>query len=251
MSTRALGVGPPRVCRRLGRLAVVVAFLLGVLVSAEGPGAAAASNVMVPVVACPSEYGAGPPTGLPILPKAMGLGLPAAAAGKLSFYTDHTRTLAPVLAPRGWACNVLIGADGSGGVNIYPHGRPQPGPTSGKPLVSALSYGACQGCIWGAVCAYIKGVGQQLGQPGMTCTPLPKGERVTWLKGSATKDTPPVRDVIGVTVPTKPDALNGVVLYDYVKGDGYASTAGCTLPATDHKWCTDILNFFVKEKWLM
>jgi len=229
----------------------VVGFLLAALATAPSSAAASAVSPVVPVVDCPSQYGVGPPTGLPVLPRQMKLELPAGVASKLSFYTDHTRMLAPVLGPRGWACNVLIGADGSGGVNIYPSGSPQPGLTSGKPLVSALSDGACQGCVWSAVCAYVKGAGTQLGQSGLKCTPRPKGERVTWLEGSATKGTPPVHDVIATALPTKPDPFNGVLLYDYVKSEGSASMGYCTLPAAEHQWCSDILNFFVKEQWLM
>ncbi len=231
-------------------LVVVAGFVLTGLVT-DGLSASASPGTMVPVVACPSQYGAGPLTGLPALPGHMNLDQSPAVAAELSFYTDHTRMLAPVLAPRGWSCRVLIGADGSGEVNVYPGGSPQPGPTSGKPLVSALSDGACQGCVWGAVCPYVKDAGKQLGQPGLPCPGGPKGEKVTWLKGSAAKVTPPVHDVIATAVPTKPDPSRGVVLYDYVKGEGYASTGECTLPAGERPLCSDILEFFITQKWLM
>ncbi len=230
-------------------LALVLAFL---------PGAATARFIVpatigppVPVVACASSYGAGPPTGHPALPQALRPGLAARVAKMLAYYTNDKRTLAPVLAPRGWQCAVQVGADGTTGVDVYPPGTSPTPSGTGHPEVQAASGSACQGCVYSIVCALVPGAGGQLGFSGLPCAPRSKGEVVTWLSGSAKDDRPPVHDVIAFDEPGH-DPTHGVVLYQYLVGQGGgASEETCTLPANQHALCTAILNNFVAHKWLM
>ena len=49
----------------------------------------------------------------------MTLHAPKKTRRKLEFYSDKDRTLTPVLAPRGWACKVELGEDGSGAIRIH------------------------------------------------------------------------------------------------------------------------------------
>ncbi len=235
-------------------LALGLVFLPGAA-TARSIASAAATGPAVPVVACASSYGAGPPTGLPVLPHTLRPGLAANVAKMLAYYTNDKRTLDPVLAPRGWQCQVQVGADGTTGVDIYSPGTsPTPGGT-GQPEVQAASDSACQGCVYSTVCGLVPGAGEQLGFSGLPCAPRSKDEVVTWLSGSPKDDRPPVNDIVAFAEPghgPTHDPTHGVVLYEYVAGrGGEASEETCTLPAAQHSLCTAILKAFLTHRWLM
>jgi hypothetical protein len=250
-----MGIANRGVTRMVGS-AVAVTFVALVLAFLPGTGAArlavqtASTGPAVPVIACTSSYGAGPPTGLPVLPRALRPGLPAHVAKMLAYYTDDQRALAPVLAPRGWDCQVQIGADGTVGVDVYPSGTSPTPSGTGHVEVQAASDSACQGCVYSTVCALVPAAGQQLGFAMLPCAPLTRGEAVMWLSGSP-KGEPPVHDVISFKQPGH-DPTRGVVLYDYLAGrGGEASEETCTLPADQSTICSAVLDAFVAHNWLM
>jgi hypothetical protein len=231
-------------------LALFLAFLPGTG-AARLAAQAASTGPAVPVIACASSYGAGPPAGLSVLPRSLRPGLPAGVAKMLAYYTNDRRTLDPVLAPRGWDCQVQVGADGTTGVNVYP---PATSPTpsgTGHEEVQAASDSACQGCVYSTVCALVPAAGEQLGFAMLPCAPLKRGEVVTWISGSAKDKVPPIHDVIAFEEPGH-DPTHGVVLYDYMTGQGgEASEDTCTLPSDQRALCTSILDNFVAHDWLM
>ena len=256
VSEQAVTGGAKPVVTRLGASALAVTCLA--LVLAFLPGArparfvvpAATTGPAVPVVACPSSYGAGAPAHRPVVPRTLRPGVAARVAKMLAYYTNDKRTLAPVLAPRGWQCEVQVGADGTTGVDVYPPGTSPTPSGTGHPEVQAASDSACQGCVYSSVCALVPGAGGQLGFSGLPCAPRGKGEVVTWLSGSP-KDQPPLHDVIAFAEPGR-DPTHGVVLYEYTAGrGGEASEETCTLPASQHPLCTAVLNTFVAHGWLM
>lgn len=231
-------------------LTLFVAFLPGAG-AARLVGQAAGTGPAVPVVACASSYGDGPPTGLAVLPRSLRPGLPAGVAKMLAYYTNDRRTLDPVLAPRGWDCHVQVGADGTTGVDVYPpRMSPKPGGT-GDEEVQAASGSACQGCTYSTVCALVPAAGNELGFAMLPCAPLKRGESVTWISGSANDKVAPIHDVIAFEEPGH-DPTHGIVLYDYRRGrGGEASEDTCTLPSDQHALCTAILDDFVAHEWLM
>ena len=242
---------------RLAVPAAVTAFLALFLVFVPGAGAirltaqAASTGPAVPVTACASSYGAGPPTGLAVLPRSLRPGLPTRVAKELAYYTNDRRTLDPVLAPRGWDCQVQVGADGTTGVDVYPPGT-SPAPSgAGHEEVQAASGSACQGCVYSTVCALVPAAGKQLGFATLPCAPRPRGEVVIWISGSPKDNAPPVHDVIAFEEPGH-DPAHGVVLYDYRTGrGGEASEETCTLPSDQRALCTAIVDNFVAAGWLM
>jgi hypothetical protein len=231
-------------------LAAALAFVTGAG-TARLVAQTAVTGPAVPVVACASSYGAGPPKGRPVFPHSIRPGLPAHLAEELGYYTNDQRALSPVLGPRGWDCQVEVGADGTTGLDVYPPGT-SPTPTgTGHPEVQAASDSACQGCVYSTVCSLVPGAGKQLGFAMLPCAPRQKGEVVTWLSGSPKNNEVPVRDVVAFEIPGK-DPTNGVVLYDYETGQGGTASEGtCTLPAGQRALCTAILNNFVRQRWLM
>ena len=171
-------------------LTLFVAFLPGAG-AARLVGQAAGTGPAVPVVACASSYGDGPPTGLAVLPRSLRPGLPAGVAKMLAYYTNDRRTLDPVLAPRGWDCHVQVGADGTTGVDVYPpRMSPKPGGT-GDEEVQAASGSACQGCTYSTVCALVPAAGNELGFAMLPCAPLKRGESVTWILGVGQRQSGP------------------------------------------------------------
>jgi hypothetical protein len=207
------------------------------------------------VVSCPSSYG-GPP-GLigPHLPATITVQLPILTAEQLSFYTNDTSTLTPILGPRGWDCRVQVGADGTAGVDVHPVGAAS-GPTTGsgsngQPGINAASDSACQGCVFSTVCAFVPNAAAQLGYTGLPCLPLASGTKVTFTRGSPTAPGPRVDDVITFAAATAPTPTNGVVLYRHQAGGGAASQETCNLPAGQSGLCTAILNDFIRTAWLM
>ena len=231
--------------------AAFMALVLGLATAVTGTpeASAAATGASVPVVSCPSSYGGSPLTG-PVQPSTEKTGLPASTASRLALYTDKERTLPPVLGPRRWSCQVMVGADGTVGVNIYPPGtRPQPSGT-GHSGIHVLSDSACQGCVYDTVCSFDPGAAKALGYSGLPCSPLAKGEVVTWKKGSPKNNKPPVHDIIDFVVPGH-EATNGVVLFDLTKSGGMASEDDCTLPPTGPALCKAVLGSFTQENWLM
>jgi len=205
---------------------------------------------MVPVVACASSYGGAQPTG-PVLPRTMKTTLPAAAAAKLAYYTNDKRTLPAVLGPRGWSCEVAVGADGTAGVDVYPPGTTPKPPGTGHSGVEAASDSMCQGCVYSTVCPFVPGAAKQLGYTMLPCPPLKHGEVVTWLAGSPHSTKLPIHDVVAFEQPGQ-EPTDGAVLYDLSKQfTGMASEDECTLPTNEHALCTAVLNDFIHSNWLM
>jgi hypothetical protein len=219
-----------------------------------------AASAVVPVVECPTTYGVvGGTIPNPPLPTSITVNLPSGVATKLSFYSNQTRTLTPVLGPKNWHCSVAVGADGSTGVDLWPSGTAEAASgAAGQPGVQAASDSACQGCVYATVCGFVSTAGEQLGyaDAGIPCRPRPTGESVDWITGSASSPGTVVHDVIRFEDPTLPDPRNGIVLYHYSTNlnggpGGSASQEICTLPSAEHALCTAILNDFDNRSWLI
>jgi hypothetical protein len=211
----------------------------------------------VPVIACPTSRGiAGHPATK--YPTMLTTRAAPSIASHLAYYSDNVRNLTPVLGPRGWKCQVQVGADGSAGVNIYPPGS---SPT-GKTAITIRSSPACQGCVWTLVCSLIPGSAKQVGvgQPACPST-RPKRELVKFESGNPTA-TGPVQDVVvfqdppgvkGKGIPSGgPDPANGALLYDWNKHDGgAASLETCTLPKSEFDVCSASVSNFGGRNWGM
>jgi hypothetical protein len=179
-------------------------------------------------------------------------------AARLEYFSDNVRNLTPVLGPRGWKCQVQVGADGSSGVNIYPEGA---SPTS-KTAITVQSSPACQGCVWAMVCSLVPGSAKQVGvgQPACPST-RPKRERVKFESGNPNA-IGRVQDVVvfqdpadvkGEGIPSGgPNPANGALLYDWDKHDGgSASLETCTLPKAQFDMCSASVSNFGARNWGM
>jgi hypothetical protein len=218
---------------------------------------------VVPVVECPSVYGI-PGTPAPKYPSTIAVSLPAAVAERLSYYSDSTRSVDPILAPRGWDCRVGVGADGQIAVGVFPQSTPDKFPYSFERSdvqgVVARSDSSCAGCISGTVCPLAPSATEGTFASGFPCPySRPPTEEVRWANGSP--NTPPgaaTNDVVYFTDPPGvvgdgapsggPLTARGVLLFVNEQGAA-ASIETCTLPTSMSALCTPILNDFSNREW--
>jgi hypothetical protein len=227
--------------------ALAVAATLGVAPTSAHPGGS--SKGLIPVVACRTSSPLGKQAAR--YPKQMDLQAPASVRSRLSFYTDKYRSVTPILGPRGWACSVQLGEDGSGEVDVRPVGAG----VGSKTAVTAGTDGACQGCVYDTVCKLIPGSGKQLGYANLPCTAsLSKREHDKFLVRSKTYDVIRFSDAAHVKGTGSPSGGGvpavGLLLYHYShRVGGSASVGTCAVPASKRSLCSTILGRFRADKW--
>ena len=196
----------------------------------------------VPVVVCPTAAAiSGGPT-YPIRPSAAVAGSPAAT--RLALYADSTGHVV-VLAPRGWTCTAGLGADGSGGLAVYPPDSTAPtDPFNVTPApaaaVSLSTDGACSGCIFAAVCAYL--LNAPLVRSGGRSCPrtVPPREVITHADATLTRfEDPPGVQGAGRPSGGANSAMGLVMIQSDIETDW---TSTCTLPDPERDLCNMILS---------
>jgi hypothetical protein len=174
--------------------------------------------------------------------------VPTPLARDLAVYSD-THGFMKLLGPRGWACSATYGADGSGGVIVYPRNQAVPQSwAAGWPLSStstdqAISgtqtagspvQAADQACPFFAVAAttYENDLGR-------VCLSRPSSESVQQINaGVVGFEDPPGLQGDGIPSGGQ-EAANGVATYS-PSLPSYLAT--CTLPNNRHALCTTVLN---------
>jgi hypothetical protein len=268
----------------LGALAVIAAFIGGVLYVANGdtshsgqghPKAkvavgttttsasttttavvqnpTAAVTVSLPVVACPTSYGQEPAPVAQPLPNTLSASVPKDLADQLSVYADEAGIM-DVLAPTGWNCTADIGVDGSGGVSVTPTGEVLPDSSNGLPFGStdeaivATQNGACQGCADYQACPYFSAAAQALGSPCPSTAPA--DESVVSLSPTVVSFSDPPNTAGGGDPSGGEYPANAVMTFvtDPPGSTGNTVTSWletCTLPYSQQALCTAVLNDFV------
>jgi hypothetical protein len=173
---------------------------------------------------------------------------PATLTSELAVYSD-THGFMMLLAPRGWTCSALYGADGSGGVIVYPSGEAVPQSWgAGWPLSSSSSDEAISGTQTGG--SPVQAAGQACpffaaaattyeNDLGRACPSRPSSESVQQISAGVTgfEDRP---DLKGAGIPSGgQDPANGVATYSPALP---AYLATCTLPGNEHALCTTVLD---------
>jgi hypothetical protein len=219
------------------RVAVIALLLVGACCAAVASTATTAwatSSVTIPVVRCPTSFGAAP--GRSSVPRALTLrGVPA-STGSLTAYTNTSGYL---IGPPRLRCAGAVGVDGNSTIQAWPRGQAKPGPHGAGAGLALSVIPACVGCKAEATCHYFPTFRRYVRQLGLVCRPEPPpGEQLRYL----TK-----RLVAFVDAP-------------FVKGAGWPSGAGlratglvgirpgasqvvftssCTLPAAQRAVCVD------------
>jgi hypothetical protein len=225
-------------------------------------------SVALPVRECPTTQGI--QSTLPSLfPSSITASLDSSVAKALSYYSDSTRSVAPILGPAGWSCNVVEAVDGGITISVFPPSESadftsqdssvQPFTASKDEAVVAVSGGACQGCVAGLACPLISYVGNQTGETAPCPNTQPAAETVKWLNGSPTlgsatvaDDTVSFQDPPGVAGDGAPSGgryrADGIVHYTY-NGEGSSSVITCTLPSSRIDLCPSVLSDFSTRNW--
>jgi hypothetical protein len=150
------------------------------------PSLAGTVTVALPVVHCPTTFGA-PPARRVSLPATRQVAVPRAMAARLSVYAD-TQGYMYLVAPKGWSCSASYGADGSGGVAVYPHGQKLPASwgagwrlasTSTVSAVVGQESSACYGGTLAQACRLFPAAAATLVSSGFRpCPARPSAEQV-------------------------------------------------------------------------
>jgi hypothetical protein len=223
-------------------IAMMMALSLAAPASAGVPTAATparGAGVLTAIVVqkCPTGL-AIPPQPLPRLPASLKMHVPAQYLGKLSVYADEIGT--KMLAPVGWSCTAQYGADGTGGMTVYP---PRSSLSPNSEQVDATTTGRCGTCAEGVACGMFKSAAAAFVPPlpGAKCQPRPAGESVVHLSANIVAFEVPPHTAGEVSYPD-----NGVLTY-YPSPNSVPLTwqGDCIVPAGLHQLCTAILNQFI------
>ncbi len=191
------------------------------------------TSVTLRVVHCPATYGG--MGALPAPPPTWDVALPSDVALAFSFYgISETR----VLAPRGWECSGLVGADGSYGITIAD-------PTDAHAAVSVDGApGAPYGEVLSMACPFFSDASKKARAdfPGMFTCSVPAGEKVLRIDSTDIEfiDAPGIAGTGALSGLAYP--VYGIVHYD---SGGGASTLSCALPPSSPSLCKPILDTFV------
>jgi len=228
---------------------LAVALAVGAAVTAVGP-AAAATAPRVPVVVCPTTFGITPsPRSVPQASTAT-LPIAASLATRVALYADNQASMR-LLAPRGWRCMAQFGADGSGGVQVYPPAQAPPSGASSFPTlreaVLGLQTSVCVGCTEGQACPLFTQAASAYHRDFMASCPLTRPAREAVHRLGANEvgftDPPGVR---GDGLPSGGRyTAYGVMTYSPKARRG-SWLATCTLPPADRAVCAAGLGLFAR-----
>jgi hypothetical protein len=199
-------------------------------------GTATPVRYPVKVQICPSSYGVTPRA--VHLPPYRGAVIPEWMASQVSLYTDQTDRV-EVLAPTRWRCDAGYGADGSGGITVWPAGDGTGRYAEG---IGVFAQPACVSCQLELACPYFaaaRHIWQQeyRGIGGCAARP-PPGEIVTPVNGQVVQ----LVDHPGINGGASPSGgayeAYGVAAFSqfgHLVGGSYV--ASCTLPGSNEDFC--------------
>jgi hypothetical protein len=215
--------------RRAGAAALLIA-VLGVFASS------ASANVQVPVKACATSYAI--PGQHFKRPTRATLALTAREARDLVAWAGGGTPI--VLAPHGFACTALVGADGGVHVQLAPPG--DPGAAKTGPAVDVEVEGACVSCITAVACGLFPSAARDNGFPCKT--PHPARERVAKLLPTVHAFIDPA-GVQGSGAPSGGRlAAVGAVVY-VPERSAFAARVTCTVETADAHTCQAIIADFL------
>jgi hypothetical protein len=209
-------------------------------------------TVNLPVVRCPTSLGVDRPA--ISLPRSRPVAVPRALAARLAVYADDVGVM-ELVGPKGWSCSALYGADGSGGIVVYPRNERVPrswaagwplARTSAEAAIAGLESSACYSCTLAQACRLFMSAATAWRNAGFgqACPPRPAAESVIRLgAGIVSFEDPP--GIRGDGLPSGGRyPANGVLTYHPGAPDGSWKET-CTLPGGDKDECTAILNAFL------
>jgi hypothetical protein len=184
------------------------------------------------------------------LPATVQVDIAKGLSTQLGFYSDNEGVI-EVLAPSGWTCTAVIGADGSSSVSVSPAGQSDvssgaltPGSTAEE--INASQTSACVGCRESLACPlFVNAANDYLHAFSKTCpSSRPTSELVTTINGHLVK----IEDPPGVNGDADPSGgaypAMGVMTYFGDRNSDGSWTETCVLPPTDTSMCRAIIGNF-------
>jgi hypothetical protein len=206
-------------------------------------------SVQLPLDICTTSVGVSSDTPAN-LPATVQVDIAKGFSTQLAFYSDNEGVI-EVLAPSGWTCTAVIGADGSSSVTVSPAGQSDvssgaltPGSTAEE--INASQTSACVGCRESLACPlFVNAANDYLHAFQKACpSRRPTSELVTKINGHVVE----IEDPPGVNGDADPSggAYPAVGVMTYF-GDGNSDgswTETCVLPPTDTSLCKAIIGNF-------
>ena len=208
--------------------------------------------VNLPVVGCPTSLGVVRPA--VHLPPSRPVAVPQALAAGLAVYADDVGVM-ELVGPKGWRCAASYGADGSGGLVVYPRSERVPRSwaagwpldrTSAEAAIAGLESSACYSCTLAQACRLFLSAATAWRSAGFgrACPARPAAESVVRVgAGIVIFGDPP--GIQGDGLPSGGvNPANGVLTYHPGAPDG-SWRETCTLPGSAKDECTALLNAFL------
>lgn len=190
--------------------------------------ASTSRSPVVPVVSCDTTFGV---TGqsAPWHPESLPVSLPTATAKKLNFYSNGFFT---VLAPKGWACEGIVAANGSSSLSVHPatpQGSTGAGASASAQSVTITNDYTGHGPGAALVCAYFPS--SPAARDASPCPALPAGTNVELL----TADIAEARE---------PSGADTIVVYPQIGSDDSVNVtlARCALASSQRSLCASVLS---------
>ena len=207
-----------------------------------------AVTVSLPVVTCPTTFGV-PPSTTPTIPSFVSVSVPNNLANQLYVYSDQA-SIMRLVAPSGWVCTATYGADGSGGVSVYPPGQtlsasPLAAGSTEAAIVGSQS-GGCAGCAVTQACPlFATAAADYQAQFAQACpTKRPSAESVSSISSSLVSFADPPGTSGSANPSGGLNTAHAVMTYHRAPNtSSWLST--CTLPAAQKAICTVSLNRFI------
>ncbi len=207
-------------------------MLFTMLAAASGSSASSAGSE-ISVAQCPTTYGVhqSPPR----LPARVSVSASRSATAGLSAYSNGVLL---VLAPRGWDCHALVGADGSASITVAAGGTSD----VKQPAVTA-NFADTVGTAASLACSLFAAAAHQL-PAGLRCpihTPRAENTAMVSTRIVDFMDPPHLH---GDGRPSGgSDPARGLMVFVAASSDfnGYAFTATCALPAREAATCRTVL----------
>jgi len=216
---------------------IVLAAIATAGATAGMPAAAsakAATGVTVPVVRCPTSFGAAP--GRISGRRRLALrDVPPSTAGLVAY----TNSRGYLIGPPHLRCAGAVAADGNATIQAWPAGQARPAPHGAGAGLALSVIPACVGCKALATCHYFPTFRRYLRQTALNCRlEPPPGERLRYLTKRlvAFVDPPFVR---GAGWPSGAGRQSTGLVGIEPGPNRVVFTSSCTLPAAQHAVCVD------------
>jgi hypothetical protein len=214
----------------------------------------ASTTAALALIVCPTKFGIIPTPAAKPQPPLVTVTVAGGSAAGLAVYTDDQGGMR-LLGPQGWSCSVLYGADGSGGVVVYPPGESVPsnwGASWKLPADSSVQAiigsqtSACVSCGEGQACPLFGTAAQSFeanfGRPCPAARPAAETET------QVSAGVMAFADPAGVTGDGNPSggrypANGGITYYSGNQDGSWVET--CTMPAASKDLCTATLDYFL------